>query len=109
MEDRVMARSGKTGRKGIGEIVGEKAHVDASSDRLAGYRLRLSRKEGQKLAQMLGKQDNECEFVLTATSERFERLRVLSSPLPQYERRAARRHVRGDAVRVTGSQRSCNI
>lgn len=101
----------RTGRRGLGSVTGSFGRIRVRPDgRIKDYRLRLPVDQVETLASLMPMLDDHAAGrVLTATHDNLARLRVVADPLPGYERRAAGQYVRGDAVRVTGSARSCNI
>ena len=98
-------------KRGLGDVVGDDGRILLRKDGgLKDFCLRLPKPQAERLAAMLDDAAGTPPGrTLTATEENLNRLRVVADPLPEYERRAGPEYVRGDVLRVTGSQKSCNI
>ncbi|MEW6252345.1 MAG: hypothetical protein AB1716_17030 [Planctomycetota bacterium] len=86
--------------------------TDAPTGQIRSFSLRLPRASAEKLAELLAQVRSgrgPCGAILTATSEKLDRMRLLTDPAPSYERAAAPEHLRGDLLRVAGGPRSCNV
>ena len=99
----------KTGRRGIGEFQGSEGRIAADAVGLKQFTIQLLKTSLAELADLLGQGSQRSGFILTVTREKLNRLRVLCDPPPQYELHAARYYLRSDVVRITGSDKSCNI
>lgn len=104
---------GRTGRRTLGEIEGRAPRLKCDNHgRLRQYRVRLAVADAVRLASVLAEAvaaNPRHRIFLAATKERLGRLRLISSPPPQYELRAATHHALGDILRVTGTEQSCNV
>jgi hypothetical protein len=102
-----------TGRYSLGEVVGFDGLLARDRrGKIRHYRIRLRAPACDHLAELLDVQaadDVRNWFILAATHEQRDRVRVLFDPAPQYEQRAAKGYLRGDILRVVGERASCNI
>ncbi|MCC6361433.1 MAG: hypothetical protein IT450_22095 [Phycisphaerales bacterium] len=106
-----MAQKQASGRRGLGSVIGESPRLRLRPDGgLAEYAIQLRRDGAAHLARLLaGSSEVVAGRVLTVTRERLDRIRVVSDPVPAYERSAGPYYVRGDVLRVTGTATSCNV
>lgn len=100
----------KTGRLSLGAVVGTHGAATFREDGLlASYRVRLAVDQVKRLVQLLAEAPRVPPGrMLAVTTENWNRIRIVARPLPRYEQRAARTHIRGDVIRVTGRD-SLNI
>lgn len=98
-------------RRGLGEIKGLRCQLQLNlKDRLKRFSVRLGREHIKDLVTMLsGGEERTGGFILVATGENLERLRVIYDPPARYQMTAAQDYLRGDIARVTGTAKSCNI
>lgn len=100
--------SGKL-RESIGYIEGLEGELNGPRKR-PFYRIRFNRDQVRRLLAYLRRCTEAKWFTLTATYEKPNRLRITKNlRVPDYERRASQIYLRGEAVRVSGDQGSCNI
>jgi hypothetical protein len=102
----------KTGRVLVGEVVGKDAQLVSDKSGFRKFAVRLPVDAAARLLALLSQPEDGASrhgFIYTATQEKLNRLRLLRDPPPLYELRAARHYLRSDVVRVSGTQRSCNI
>lgn len=100
-----------TGRRGLGDILGADGRVRTRPDgRLQQFSVVLTCEQVGRLASLLDdRPQTPPGRILVATAPKLSRIRVVADPLPAYERSAGSEYVRGDVLRVTGSDRSCNV
>jgi hypothetical protein len=76
------------------------------------FRLRLDRAQVRKLLEGLDlcvQREGRRWFTLTSTHEKPARLRLTQMATPEYEDQAAAFYLRGEAMRISGDEGSCNI
>ena len=100
--------STKAKRKTLGYIVGSAG----TFGRAPFYQITLQKPALELLAQLLAKTatDARSSLTITVSYHQPDRLRITQAAPPDYEARAARDYVRGDAMRVNGREGvSCGI
>src|SRR5437899_2423842 len=98
----------KTKRRTLGYVVG----LGGAFGRTPFYQLTLQKPALELFQQLLGKSSaaGRATVTITASYHQPDRLRITEAAPPDYEARAARDYVRGDAMRVNGREGiSCGI
>lgn len=107
-----MATGTKNGsRKTIGYIECAQAELRGRSGR-PFFRIRLEAAQTSDLLRLLKRcaaSPNREWFALTSTHEKPERLKLTEQRTPNYEINAAPLYLRGEPVRISGDEGSCNI